>query len=556
MVSRLRQLKRRSSMKIKSKYWVLLTLTIAMLTSWVLNLIPTLTGTFTFSLMLVLMLIMILLHYNYLRSLPEPFIIDQPENNTPTIIQRQPVMLIVGPYVNKWFSSVTTGLGTRYSDSQLWLTTSSPEELIRTVNSIKSKEPDTPILAFIPILPDVHESSDLMINELIYWRNKYASTLSTLQLATVVAFYTQMSYGFTANNGESTFWTGVIDSNNLTSLTIDNALLQATVNLQNKPENSLTEIQQLSFIRVFTEWLNESKIKQTIANVISSLDMKLTSILFCDDSSGCSRHGAWSYWLEEHCGLLPATGYSKIKWALPRVIRPLPIAIPAAPAKLGTHPKKYPTILWSIALTLLLLSVNYSIVFVKNRDQIQQIQDEISSIAAYNTLSIPALKQQENKLKSLKKVWLNCQQGSQLANFGLTPCQNIIKIIEKKLSYLSSISYFSTQGAVSIYDSGSSRAKSEAKPLLDKILALAKKHPTSIIRIVGYSDNTGNEKINLSLSQQRAEGIKNWLISEGVSSKQLKTFALGAREPIANNDTPEGRQLNRRVEILIWPPAK
>jgi outer membrane protein OmpA-like peptidoglycan-associated protein len=543
-------------MKRKLQYWLLLGLTAMVLASWALNLLPAIRGTISFCLMLILMLSLILLHYYYLSTTPVQFVIEQPENNQPSFIQRQPVMLIVGPYVDKWFSHGESGLDTLYSDSLMWLSTNSPQELTKTVANIQAQDPETPIIAFMPILPDVHENANLMINTLINWRNNYAAALSSLQLPIVIAFYSKMSYAFSANNGENIFWTGQIDFNNLKSLNIDNALLQATAEIQSKPENTLTEMQQSAFIRVFTLWLNESKIKETIAKVVNSLNMKLDNILFCDDSVGISRHGAWSYWLEQHCGILPATGRNRSKLALPRVVRPIPVEIPPPPPTVRLLPIKYPAILWSIALTLLLLSINYSLLFAKNKNQIQNLKNEIVTITAGESLSIQKLKYQEKKLAELKKSWLNCPEESKLATFGITPCQNGLKLINQQLSQLSSIPYLSTQDTVSIYDSGSARVKADAKPVLDKILALVKKDPDRIVQIVGYSDNTGNEKINLSLSQQRADGIKSWLIHEGIASEKLKTVAMGASEPIASNEIPEGRKLNRRVEILILPPEK
>jgi outer membrane protein OmpA-like peptidoglycan-associated protein len=73
--------------------------------------------------------------------------------------------------------------------------------------------------------------------------------------------------------------------------------------------------------------------------------------------------------------------------------------------------------------------------------------------------------------------------------------------------------------------------------------------------IEGYADNTGGAEHNLALSQRRAESIRDALVEFGVSQDRLLAEGYGANLPIADNETPEGRQRNRRVEIVILNPG-
>ena len=92
---------------------------------------------------------------------------------------------------------------------------------------------------------------------------------------------------------------------------------------------------------------------------------------------------------------------------------------------------------------------------------------------------------------------------------------------------------------------------SQAKTNLDKLIPVFKEYADTNIQLYGYTDNTGTAAYNLTLSQKRAESVKNYLISKGLASTRFKTTGLGIADPIATNDTAEGRSQNRRVEFAI-----
>jgi OOP family OmpA-OmpF porin len=87
---------------------------------------------------------------------------------------------------------------------------------------------------------------------------------------------------------------------------------------------------------------------------------------------------------------------------------------------------------------------------------------------------------------------------------------------------------------------------------LDQIGSFMQSHPESFAVIDGYADNTGTEEYNLRLSHRRAEGVGNYLSNKfGISSDRLVILWYGHANPVASNDSEEGRALNRRVEIAI-----
>ena len=76
------------------------------------------------------------------------------------------------------------------------------------------------------------------------------------------------------------------------------------------------------------------------------------------------------------------------------------------------------------------------------------------------------------------------------------------------------------------------------------------------VKLGGYTDNTGSPEFNLKLSAKRAEAVKTYLASKGLVASRFKTTGLGIEQPIATNDTPEGRSQNRRVEFAITANEK
>lgn len=85
--------------------------------------------------------------------------------------------------------------------------------------------------------------------------------------------------------------------------------------------------------------------------------------------------------------------------------------------------------------------------------------------------------------------------------------------------------------------------------VLDRAVVALQETPTAKLEIVGYTDNSGDSKMNHELSLRRAEAVKAYLISKGVTAARLSALGHGEEHPIADNATPEGREKNRRVEF-------
>jgi len=105
-----------------------------------------------------------------------------------------------------------------------------------------------------------------------------------------------------------------------------------------------------------------------------------------------------------------------------------------------------------------------------------------------------------------------------------------------------------TQGI--LFDTGSDRIKPESTPTLQQIADMLTQHGDLRLTIEGHTDNVGNAASNKALSEQRAAAVKAYLVSKGIDAARIETAGLGDTRPAAPNASPEGRQQNRRVELV------
>ncbi|MFB6306579.1 MAG: OmpA family protein, partial [Flavobacteriales bacterium] len=101
------------------------------------------------------------------------------------------------------------------------------------------------------------------------------------------------------------------------------------------------------------------------------------------------------------------------------------------------------------------------------------------------------------------------------------------------------------------FETGEAEIKNQSDTELDRLVKLLKDVPSLEIELGGHTDNTGNEKVNKKLSQKRAEAVVEYLVDNGIDKSRLSAKGYGSSKPIATNDTPAGRQKNRRTEFII-----
>lgn len=101
------------------------------------------------------------------------------------------------------------------------------------------------------------------------------------------------------------------------------------------------------------------------------------------------------------------------------------------------------------------------------------------------------------------------------------------------------------------FDLGKSTIRSKSYPTLNRVAALLVEKNFSL-KLAGHTDNTGSAELNMRLSKDRAEAIKNYLVAQGANASRIEATGYGKEQPIATNATAAGRQQNRRVEFTLY----
>ena len=90
-----------------------------------------------------------------------------------------------------------------------------------------------------------------------------------------------------------------------------------------------------------------------------------------------------------------------------------------------------------------------------------------------------------------------------------------------------------------------------AREALAKLSGIVLAHPGLKLQVEGHTDNTGTDAFNQTLSEKRAYAVRDYLVQQGLDPSSITAMGFGSSIPAASNDTPQGRQMNRRVEIII-----
>jgi len=106
------------------------------------------------------------------------------------------------------------------------------------------------------------------------------------------------------------------------------------------------------------------------------------------------------------------------------------------------------------------------------------------------------------------------------------------------------------------FETGNAVLLPQSFPVLDQVVKILTDRPyIQLVEIQGHTDDTGDQGRNLLLSEQRAQSVRVYLISKGIAAERLRVRGFGARVPVADNNSPAGREKNRRVEFRIVTQA-
>jgi outer membrane protein OmpA-like peptidoglycan-associated protein len=102
------------------------------------------------------------------------------------------------------------------------------------------------------------------------------------------------------------------------------------------------------------------------------------------------------------------------------------------------------------------------------------------------------------------------------------------------------------------FQPGKNGLDASSQPQVDRVVAMMKRHPDLFLRIEGHTDNSGDPDDNLRLSAERAFAVQAILLAAHIDQKRLDAVGVGGLQPLASNSTAEGREKNRRIELVMW----
>ncbi|AOY86989.1 hypothetical protein BKP64_01680 [Marinobacter salinus] len=103
------------------------------------------------------------------------------------------------------------------------------------------------------------------------------------------------------------------------------------------------------------------------------------------------------------------------------------------------------------------------------------------------------------------------------------------------------------------FDLNQSSIKPSFTGTLESVSLVLKEYDKTIIQIEGHTDSSGSQSYNQLLSEQRASSVRDFMLNQGIEPKRTRAVGYGERYPLASNDTPAGREQNRRVELTLVP---
>ena len=182
--------------------------------------------------------------------------------------------------------------------------------------------------------------------------------------------------------------------------------------------------------------------------------------------------------------------------------------------------------------------------------EMQQNQEKFQAEAAAQEAALKAANQREADLqKALAEERAKAEARQQEAMNKLNELQSqMIQVTKSARGIILSMSDI-------LFAVNKADLKADLKTSLAKVAGILSVYQQFNVSIEGNTDNTGSEEHNMKLSQQRADNVKAFLVEQGIAAERLTAKGLGMTMPVADNSTKEGRQKNRRVDLVIQDKA-
>lgn len=187
----------------------------------------------------------------------------------------------------------------------------------------------------------------------------------------------------------------------------------------------------------------------------------------------------------------------------------------------------------------------------QNKDQGAAINDLKTAVSGADKLAQTADRKADNAAKQAQSAYTLAEKNEKSAANAASVAKQGLSELENKMASLNN--YKMVTHVTILFDLNSSRLNDEDKSKLDQAAASVVQDAPCVIEVMGYTDITGSSGYNLTLSEKRAKEVYLYLISQhGIPLRQIQMLGVGSANPVGDNDTRDGRQMNRRVEVRVY----
>lgn len=324
-------------------------------------------------------------------------------------------------------------------------------------------------------------------------------------------------------------------------------------------DEPVSRLSQILCLECLLNWQKKAIEGALRHSLDKSWGIKLCAQVFCCIPIRGESGNLWQQHITDITALPPNSSVENPDLPLPEWL------LPSLPSRRGICEQ---TIFWCQLSALLgaVVALMMLTSFFNNQRLIYRVGE---SLARYHRLdgSLPTLKRQaQQRLRREGNLLEDWQHHGEPYRYGMGLYQGkpMLALIDAAASNwaplppaIQSPKTTSTSihiHGIPLFDSGQSALKSGANTLLFNALMAVKAQQGMLIIVSGHTDNTGDEVFNQKLSLKRAESVRDWIKEAGgISEDSFAVAGFGARRPITTNDTPEGRALNRRVDIHLVP---
>ncbi|MBD8451523.1 OmpA family protein [Serratia rubidaea] len=496
------------------------------------------------------MVALLLMHRRYRRQQPVGQHVD--EDGYPPAGFTGPVLLVCGDINDRLFADG----GCRTTAQGCYLKVGSTDRLSKFADRLLVREPRMAgqLVVMFRCLPDLHEDEGLLRASLKVLRQQVKQMKNLSGYLPPVVLAGEFS-------GPETPWIMIRGKTPLVCPTDEPAL--TLEEWRALPEN-VTRLPYLSHAMNLLQQVVMEELKKAdrLYPAVSPFAVVVRS-----GAVRTKTEAIWPQWLFRHSTLLPptATATYPAQWHFADPVLPVlaPYAMPLQGGKTGR---------WVVISLLLCIISALGLSVLHNQSLIGRIASDLQrwyaipmTLYAPKAQSLHALQQDALLLERWQR-----QGEPQRYGLGLYPGERLWLSVQQAIdTYIppppppppevkpeAPAPKIVRLDSMSLFDSGKAELKAGSTKMLVNSLVGIKAKPGWLIVVSGHTDNTGKAQLNQRLSLQRAEAVRNWMRDTGdVPESCFAVQGYGASRPVADNDTSEGRALNRRVEISLVPQA-